>query len=332
MTLTRIPARLAVLLAAVLALLAAQVFVANPASAAPTPAYDSIPASLPPSWTSLGYEATSTDEFGDLVELGATDRDLDSITVGFVDWACENGGGATCLTTPGATWTHPITVNVYAEGATPDVPGALLATVTQTVTVPYRPSADAVNCPTPAGTWFNPSTSTCHNGYAFTATFDFVPLVVTVPDRVIVTVAFNTEHHGATPIGATGPYNSLNVAVSTALAPTVGTDVDADSMFLDSTWGGAYADGGAGGLDALRADDGNWPGYGLALRVNTYDILSTLAVDPDPTSGGGAAGGLPTLAATGSEPSPWTGIAGLAAVLLGLGLVVAVPRRGVHRA
>jgi LPXTG-motif cell wall-anchored protein len=212
------------------------------------------------------------------------------------------------------------------------VPGALLGTVTKTVTVPYRPSADPVNCPSAPTAWFNAGTSTCHNGFAFTATFDFVPLVLTVPDRVIVTVAFNTEHHGAAPLSVPGPYNSLNVAVSTGLAPTVGTDVDTDSMFLDSSWGGAYADGGTGGLDTLRADDGGWTGYGLALEVTTYDVLSTLPFDPGPTSGGGAAGGAPTLAATGSEPSPWTGIAGLAAVLLGLGLVVLAPRRGVHRA
>jgi hypothetical protein len=329
----RTPVRIALGLALLLGLLVAQAWSAAPARAVAAPEYDSVPATLPPSWLSLGYEATQTAEFGDLVELGGTNRDLASITVGLVDWACETGGGATCLTTPGATWTHPITVNVYAEG-TPPTPGTLLGTVTQTVTVPYRPSADPTNCGVGATTWYNPTTATCHNGFAFTATFDFSALVLSVPDRILVTVAYNTEHYGATPMAATGPYNSLNVALATT-SPTVGSDVDADSMYWNTSTAGWYADGGVGGVGTLRADDGGWAGYGLVLEVATDDLLSTLPAPGGgtPAGGGSAGGSLQTLADSGSEPNVPAMIAALALVMLGIVLRVVAPRRaGAHRA
>jgi len=324
---TRTSARLLVLLLAVLGLLAAQSWSAGPARAAVAPTYDGIESPLAPSYVSLGYQATQTTEFGDLIELAAGDRELDNIVIGLVDWACETGGGATCVTTPGATWTHPITVNVYAEGAA-GIPGALLGTVTQTVTIPFRPSADPANCG--GGTaWFDAGTGSCQNGYAFTSTFDFASLLLVVPDRIIVTVAYDTGTYGAAPLGVSGPYDSLNVAL--VAAPTVGTDVEPGSMYWSTGHAPFYADAGAGGTGTLRNDVGGWAGYSLAVEVNTGELLSTL---PLPGGGGGpAGGGLPTLAATGSEPSPVTGILGVAVLLVGVALVAAAPRRsGAHRA
>ncbi len=68
-TVARIPLRIVALLLVVLGLVAAQAWSAAPARAAVAPSYDSLPSPLPPSWPSLGYEATQTSEFGDLVEL-----------------------------------------------------------------------------------------------------------------------------------------------------------------------------------------------------------------------------------------------------------------------
>jgi hypothetical protein len=313
-------------------LLFAQVWSASPARAAAAPEYDSLPVTIPPSWLSIGYQAQRTAEFGDLVELAGTNRDLTAITVGLVDWACETGGGVTCLTTSGTTWTHPITVNIYAEGVAP-TPGALLGSVTQTVTVPYRPSADPTNCGVGTTRWYNLPTATCQNGFAFTAAFDFSTLALTLPDRVIVTVAYNTQTYGAAPIGAPGPYDSLNVSLG-GPSPTVGTNVDSDSMYWNTTNAASYADGGLAGVGTLRADDGGWPGFGLAIQIVTDDLVPTLPAPPPPPPGGGAAGGgAPTLAETGSEPDVRALIAGLLAILLGTVLVVAAPRRsGMHRA
>ena len=68
--------------------MATSVLLAAPASAATTTTvYDATPSPLPPNVASLGFQATSTSEFGDLVTLGGTDRSLESVTVTMSDWA-----------------------------------------------------------------------------------------------------------------------------------------------------------------------------------------------------------------------------------------------------
>jgi hypothetical protein len=110
-----------------------------------------------------GFEANSVSEMGDSVALATgTGRTLDTLRVDLQDFACGTSGhwsGTTqdaanqpspCLTVPGATFDHPITANIYAADAS-GLPGALLATDTETKTIPYRPSADP-SCPANAGT------------------------------------------------------------------------------------------------------------------------------------------------------------------------------------
>lgn len=77
----------------------------------------------------------------------------------------------------------------------------------------------------------------CYNGYAFNIEFEPSALNVTLPDEIVFGVAYDTHTHGANPIGGIGPYSSLNVAVHDQ-PPTVGTDVEAKAMFVDSTWAG----------------------------------------------------------------------------------------------
>lgn len=223
---------LATIATAALAASGLVVGVALPASATESVAFSTIPDALAPNYASLGGQAYSQDEIGDYVQLAGTDRNLTTVSVGMSSWACETGGGATCLTTPGATFTHPITVNVYeanTSGATPAA-GALIASVTTDQAIPFRPSADPT-CS--GGTAWRASTGTCYNGYAFTLDFDFRG--VTVPDDIVIGVAYNTETHGAAPLGVPGPYNSLNVAlVPVTQAPFVGTDGYAAGFFWDT--------------------------------------------------------------------------------------------------
>lgn len=200
---------------------------------------------------SLGFEATQTNEFGDRVQLAGTARNLVSLQVLFASFACQSGQWNTgdCVTTPGATFTHPVTANIYAvdnSGPTPQ-PGALLATVTQDVTFPYRPSADPVNCPDPAQ-FFNPDAdpvlvpNQCESSKKTVITFNnFVPPGVTLPDEVIWSVAFNTTHFGYDPIGEAAacfgtsggcPYDSLNVGAKSHInAPYAGIDVLEDEAY-----------------------------------------------------------------------------------------------------
>src|SRR5690349_15515620 len=114
-----VPARgLALIAAAALALLGISVVQTAVAPAAhadtETVVFDSLPATPPGSLASYGMQAYSMKEFGQRLQLGGTARELSSIEIGFVDWACENwaSGGNPCETTPGSSFTLPITVNV----------------------------------------------------------------------------------------------------------------------------------------------------------------------------------------------------------------------------
>lgn len=256
--------------------------------AAPDNIYDSIPAIYPGSFPSLGYEATSTDEFGDHISFDGSSRALDSVEISLTNWACENdydnvsgtwvpnrGTSEACVTTLGSFFAHPITLNIYEvdnSGVDPAI-GSLIASVTDTFDIPFRPSWDSVNCPAPStdvpfgGTWYDPVLGACVHGYAFNITFDFSTLGVTLPEEVIFGVAYNTANHGAAPLGTAGPYSSLNVSLAT-VPPTVGIDVEAGTAFWDTSYGPFYCDGGAGGTDTFRRDANCWDPYIPAVRFN----------------------------------------------------------------
>ena len=170
------------------------------AAAAAAPMYDSIPDPLPGNVPSVGFQATQTAELGDHIRFAGTDRNLQSVTVTMSSWACQTGAWelGNCVSAPGATFSHPITFTIYEVGPSGSV-GAVLASVTNEVTVPYRPSADPA-CTD--GRWRD-STGNCNNGYAFNATFDFGGIELP-DDEVVYGVAFNTQTWGYEPIGADG--------------------------------------------------------------------------------------------------------------------------------
>jgi hypothetical protein len=251
------------------------------------PGYSSIPLNLPGNVSSLGFEANATREFGDEVELapGFIFRPsvLDSVRVVMSSWGCQSGAWNTndCVSAGGSSFTHPLTVNVYAvdnSTSTPR-PGALLATRTQTTRIAYRPSADPVRCTgANAGKWYDAVHQTCYNGIAQTVTFNFPDRRVQLPRQVIWTIAYNTTHYGSQPIGvkpcfatsAGCAYDALNVGAQTFPgAPYVGTDVDANGAFLNSSIGGVYCDGGAGGAGVLRLDTPCWTGFTPLAAINT---------------------------------------------------------------
>src|SRR6266850_8516216 len=97
-----------------------------------TPVYNNIPNPLPPNVPSLGYQATQTSEFGDLIQFAGTDRSLTTVTLVMSDWAL-----ASTYSSMSATWNHPITLNLYNvdnSGANP-APGSLIATQTHTFAI-----------------------------------------------------------------------------------------------------------------------------------------------------------------------------------------------------
>ena len=104
-----------------------------------------------------------------------------SVTVAMSSWGCQAGSSvsANCVTTPGATFNHPITLNIYADGAPGSLaPGRLLTSITQTFAIPYRPSSSP-RCE--GGRWMDMSTRDahpCYSGYATTIKFDLNGIVL----------------------------------------------------------------------------------------------------------------------------------------------------------
>lgn len=222
--------------------------------------YDATPSPLPPNVVSLGYEATSTSQFGDYVHLASGDRNLNSVTVTMSDWAIYSDyANDPRYSGNNVSWTHPITINIYGShlGAN-GVPDQLLASKTQTVTIPWRPAADPT-CP--VSTAWRASDNNCYNGKAFNATVNMSDLAVTLPDDVIVGVAFNTADYGANPLHQAGPYNSLNVGIPDGQLPSVGTDDSIFNVFWDSTYPGQ--------TPGFREDTGWAPNGTVALKVMT---------------------------------------------------------------
>lgn len=233
------------------------VMAASPASADPSasaggsaqPGYNAIPAHVSENVPSVGFEATSTKEFGDAVGLGGKGRMLQSMSVLFSSWGCQSGSGVTCVTDPGATFDVPVTFTVYES----DIAGNLinpvpLAQRTQTVAVAYRPSASPECTGSDAGKWYNTTDRTCYNGFPQTVRMDMP--TVALANQVIWTVKYGTMHYGASPIGEGAAcfvaggcgYDSLNVGVwSYPNAPFSGTDLNEDLIFVDSSWSGMTA-------------------------------------------------------------------------------------------
>jgi hypothetical protein len=239
--------------------------------------YDNTASPLPGNLVSEGFEATQTSELGDEISFAGTSHMLQQVTVTMSSWACESGSwnNHDCVTTPGATFQVPITFTIYnvADG---NAVGTPIAHVTQTFDIPYRPSADDVNCTgADAGKWYSNIDGKCDNGLATNITFDFSSAGVTLPDSVIYGISYNTSSYGDDPIGVSGPYDSLNVGLNNESAPTVGTDVNPDAVFWNTSTASNYTDGGAGGVGTFRQDTG-WAGFVPAVRFT--------ATVPAPTS------------------------------------------------
>ncbi|MFF3574899.1 hypothetical protein [Nocardia jiangxiensis] len=197
------------------------------------------------------FNGNSTNEFGRGVGLAGNARGLVSLDVVFASYGCSVSGNYVtgCVTTPGATFEHPITANIYSLGnlTTP------IATVTQDFAIPYRPSADNERCTGDyAGAWFNaqggpnlpgsvPEGGRCQFSVGKVLTFSF-PAGTTLPDQVVWTVTFNTTEFGHHPIGGGAacypncPYDSLNVgATNFPNAPYAGTDLPpADTAYAST--------------------------------------------------------------------------------------------------
>jgi|GEM_PF-1145588 len=292
---------------------AGALFITAAGTASAATVYGNIPSPLPGNYASQAFEATQTAEFGGLVQLASGPRTNPVVTVTMSSWACQNRVSGACVTTLGTVFSLPITLNIYAANPDNSV-GDLLASDTQTFKIPYRPSDDETICPKDAdGTrWYDGTI--CYHGLAHNVSWDLGGRNLTLPDRVIVSVMYNTSDYGYQPIGTGAPchsssagcgYDSLNVAVISG-APLVGTDPLTNSAYISSLWRGAYCAGDTGDLGIFRLDAGCWTYLGSdiqpAIQIDTYPLQT------GPTGPTGATGPTGTTGATG--PSGPTGTSG----------------------
>jgi hypothetical protein len=254
--------------------------------------YNSVPNPIPPNVASEGPEAYSFSQLGDGLALaGAVGGKLDTVTVVMASWACQSGTwyAGTCVTKAGATYSMPITVNVYSvvsgtslQGASlSPAPGTLLATMTQTFALPYRPSTSAANCT--GGAWYDAKAETCFNGIAAPITFNLSSLKVTLPSQIIVGVVYNTSDYGPSPYGdgtachATTQgcfYDSLNISTDSneGFYQAIGSVLDVDGIFVDYT-NAANSCNASATIDVfgLDASPGCWTGYHPELKVTAQN-------------------------------------------------------------
>ena len=263
--------------------LAAVLGFALPAQAATsTVIYNASVKPLPGNLPSVGGEAYSFNEFGDEVVFAGSARKLNTVTITLSSWACQQGTWVDkdCVTARGATFSWPITLNIYGasvqDGAT-FRPGTLITTVTKTFSVPYRPTANLQHCNgTNQGKWWNKVDTTCYNGKAANVTFNFKSLGLTLPADVVLGIAYNTTHYGYAPIGESAscygtaagcPYDSLNIGLGPAV--TVGSKPYVDTVFQNAAYSADYCDAtpvvGVFNLDSPTSTC--WAGYVPAITV-----------------------------------------------------------------
>jgi hypothetical protein len=226
--------------------------------------YDATTSPLPPNLPSVGYQANQVSEFGNQVTFSAgSARALSQATVTMSSWACQSGSWTNvCTTTPGSTFAEPITLNIYNVGANNTV-GSLITSVTQSFAIPYRPSSDPTDCPDATSEWYSSGTGGCSNGLATNVTFT-LPNVI-VPSSIIYGVAFNTSNYGAHPYGPSTAcaladncgYDSLNIGLTVANQPSVGTDPLPGTVYWNTATAGDYCDSGAAGSGTFRLDSPN---------------------------------------------------------------------------
>ena len=162
--------------------------------------YKNIPGPLPAAVPSYSFESDGFAQLGGAVEFAGTARRHASVRVGMSTYACESGvytGSPECVTAKGGHFEYPITLDVNAVGSQNSV-GALIASVTKTFKLPYRPSQNNTKCTgAKAGAWYSGLAKQCYNSKFFRITF---PLgKTTLPNEVILSVAYNTSDFGSEP-------------------------------------------------------------------------------------------------------------------------------------
>ncbi|MFI4991646.1 MAG: hypothetical protein ACHQHO_12140 [Solirubrobacterales bacterium] len=281
--------RAAKLAAALLATAAFMAFASGTAIAALTPIYNNIASPAPGNVVSQGYECCQAAEFGGQVKFEPAPAGKvwknPKVTVLMSSWGCEEGSGETCKTAKGAKFEWPITVSIYTVN--PDnSPGSKIAAASRVFKIPYRPSASVIckQTSSPDG-WYDKQAEHCYNGFA--AKIALSLKVASLPEKAIISVAYNTSDYGVAPqrpkpcnaTTAGCPYDSLNVGAEDAVTeqtapfgkPLLGSYPLPEDAYFNTGYGPFYCDGGAGGTSTFRLDAGCWGGYQPSFAVSAKE-------------------------------------------------------------
>ncbi|MDB4537641.1 MBG domain-containing protein [Akkermansiaceae bacterium] len=180
--------------------------------------FQTIPVVAEPSYSNFGLESLPGDKvFGEEINLGGTERFLESVDVTMVNVARASNWLALAAENP-AGYLHPVSIIIYRVDG---VGLTLLAQKTQQALVPWNPDTldDGSDYP--------------YGGIGFNVRIDFNERVL-LSERLVVMAAYNTQSSGFEPIGLPGPYNDLKVALED-YTPLVGSDVDETRMIRFTT-------------------------------------------------------------------------------------------------
>ena len=186
--------------------------------------FDNTPAVTPGNLPSYGEQAYSFNEWGGGTTFAGTARKLSTASVILSSWACEAGGvySSDCVSTPGDTYSVPITFTVYSVSG--GVVGSPIATTTQTFAIPYRPThALSTQCSGDMTAWTDGTN--CFHGKAVKVTFTFAGQVL--PSTAVFGITYKTLSSGYPALGVGSPTDSLNIAgypgTNVATLASVGT-------------------------------------------------------------------------------------------------------------
>jgi len=211
-----------------------------------------------------GFDCCGTSSFGGEVTFAGSLRSSPTIIAGLLSFACQQGADTTCKTKSGATFTWPITLEIYEPGVG-DAVGPLITKVTSTFKIPYRPS-ESSKCPEFEGYTKGYGTE-CDLAIAHNISFYLKGF--TLPNTAIIALAFNTESYGEHPTGTEGPENSLNVTENSSYecteenamheceayatlptGPSPGTDPFPEQVFQSTVYAPAACGGVVGSFGA----------------------------------------------------------------------------------
>lgn len=228
------------------------------------PLFNTIPSSLALSYSSLALPSQKTAGLGDFVRLRDGFQKAESVDVVLVNWAKAEDWPEQAELNPEG-FVHPITISTYRKNTA----GALelIVETTSNVLIPWRPTTLPNGKPYP------------HNGYAFTARIPFAT-PIDLPQEVFVMVSYNIRSAGFKPLGVAGPYDVLNIGLSSGKA-SVGSDLDTKAVLwvTDGIW--SYPATGFNTQRPMFSINGTYlPARGSSLppvASGTYDVTATVS-------------------------------------------------------